>query len=149
MYILWVALALAGVDDVEVLPDLEVLRSTEDYQEGWAAGALAGEQLSVRDPAMVGAACGMAGGAGCCFVGPVCAGPVMATPYWYYKTQEYPSVELSDPYEVGYHEGMVSVWYERSTQAALGGAVIGGTVGFGLLFSGWATWMFLQNGNVF
>ena len=147
MVIMWVALAHADVDEVEVFRDVEVLRATEDYRTGWAEGALAGQQLSVQEPALAGVACGMAGGAGCCFVGPICALPVMATPYWYFKTQEYPAAEITDPYELGYHEGMVSVWNERSTQAALGGAVIGGSVGFGVLFGGWATWMYWQNGN--
>ncbi len=128
-------------------PELSDLRMSPEYRAGWADGTLAAQQLSVRDPAIAGAACGTAGGAGCCFVGPVCALPVVMTPVWIYSSQDYPAPGLTDPYELGYHEGMAEMWLERSSNAALGGSVIGGVVGFGLLLSGWATWMAWQNGT--
>ena len=124
---------------------LEDLRGTEDYAQGFSDGALDGSQLSVQQPALAGAACGMASGAGCCFVGPVCALPVMVAPTWYYSIQEY-EFDSTDPYELGYYEGMADAWRERSTQASAGGAAIGGVVGFGLLVGGWATWMAWQGG---
>ena len=140
---------LAG--PVEDLPtpvarvSLEALRETPEYESGWNEGMLDGQQLPVQEPAVAGAACGMAGGAGCCFVSPLCAVPVAMAPAWYYQTQRYP-VDTTDAYELGYYEGMAEVWQDRSTKAALSGSVIGGVVGFGLLFGGWATWMAWQNG---
>jgi len=124
---------------------LEDLRVTAEYARGFSDGAIEGAQLSVQQPALAGAACGMAAGAGCCFVSPICAFPVLLGPAWFYSIQEY-EFNSTDPYELGYYEGMADAWSERSTQASAGGAAIGGVVGFGLLVGGGATWIAWQRG---